>query len=277
MDMNTYQAVTDQIIAAIERGAGTWQMPWHNALLAPVNAVSKKPYRGINILALWAAAEQKGYASGIWATYRQWNELRAQVRRGEKSTLVVFWNIMEETVDEEIERHCFARSYFVFNAAQVFGYNPPVTLEPDSAARIEQAEQFFTQLNAKVEHGGFMACYIPSTDTIHLPRFEAFESAGAYYATRAHETCHWSGHESRLNRDLKNRFGSEAYAAEELVAELGAAFLCAELGLAAEPRQDHAQYIQAWLKVLREDSRAIFTTASKAQAAVDWLKSATNA
>jgi antirestriction protein ArdC len=282
---DVYQRVTDQIIEAIEQGAGEWRMPWHKGqadTFAPINAVSRKPYRGINVLNLWAIAHQRGYGSGLWATYPQWQQLGAQVRKGEKSALVVFWKFSakpgsegqddgEQSESVDRNRRILARAYYVFNAGQVDGFTLPVPDALTEEERITNAEQFFAELGADVRHGGNRAFYSPTGDFIQLPPFESFKQAAGYYSTRAHESIHWTGAPSRLNRDLKSRFDEAAYAAEELVAELGAAFLCADFGIANEPRPDHAAYLSHWLGILRQDKRALFTAASKAQAAVDWL------
>lgn len=285
MSHSLYQRITAQIVAAIEAGAAAdrWVMPWHAAGASrgtPVNAFSHKPYRGINTLTLWAAAEHHGFPSGAWATYKQWQALDAQVNAGEKATTILFWKVEHRTgTDAEGDpedahgspRRFFARAYHVFNAGQVRGYVPPAqpTLAPD--ARIARADAFFSQLEASIVHGGDSACYLPSRDEIHMPTFERFRDSVSYYATLAHECTHWTGHPQRCHRDLSVRFGTQQYAAEELVAELGAAFLCADLDLSLTPRADHACYIQSWLQVLRADDRAIFTAASKAQQAVDWM------
>jgi antirestriction protein ArdC len=283
-----YERVTLQIVEAIEAGAAAYKMPWHitgKDAFSPVNAVSKRPYRGVNVLSLWVAAERRGYASGLWATYKQWGELGAQVRRGEKSTLIVFWKVSEredvsENVREDDEpergRVFLAKGYPVFNVAQVEGYTPPVVPELSESERIQAAERFFAALGADIRHGGNEAFYEPERDFIQLPRFEAFREGAGYYSTLAHESTHWTGAESRLNRDIKNRFGSSAYAAEELIAELGAAFLCSALKMSNKPRADHAAYIANWLELLRRDKRAIFAAASKAQQAVDWMQSRQN-
>ena len=276
-----YERVTGQIIEAIERGAGSFRMPWHAAAaeaFLPMNAASGKTYRGVNVLCLWAMAEAKGYPSPIWATYKQWLELGAQVRQGEKSSLIVYWSIPERgaKAEEESEegksgRGFFAKGYSVFNVAQVDGFEPPQIPELSPAARIAAAEEFFGKLGADIRHGGIQAFYETANDFIQLPRFELFREPVGYYSTLAHEATHWTGAKTRLERDLSGRFGSNAYAAEELVAELGAAFTCASLGLASEPRPDHAAYIASWLRLLRNDKRAIFTAASKAQQAADWM------
>jgi antirestriction protein ArdC len=258
-------------------------MPWHTSgqyAFSPVNVASRKPYRGINTLCLWAAAQAKGYERGEWATYQQWQERGAQVRKGEKATTVVFWKFTNDVNDSQDDsddhttctsRLLFTRGYSVFNAAQVDGYTPKAEPEPPILNCIEQAEVFFRAIGAHVKHGGNRAYYSPDTDYIQMPPFAAFIENVSYYSTLAHEHTHWTAKPERCDRQLGKRFGDNAYAAEELIAELGAAFVCAQLGLSTEPREDHAQYIQSWLRVLKADKRAIFTAASKAQQACDWL------
>lgn len=291
-----YQRITDQIVAAIEAGTGDWKMPWHTQsghdnIIRPVNAVSGKAYRGVNTLALWIAADEKGYQQHEWATFKQWQDKGATVRKGEKGSLIIFWKIGDigdgkaaESEDGEVDsaqqgksRPILARGYVVFNADQVDGYTPqaaPETPEPSPVQqpeRIARADQFFAALGADIRHGGNRAFYRPSTDHIQMPAFEAFHDPIAYYGTLGHEAAHWTSAKHRLDRDLSGRFGSEAYAAEELIAELSAAFLSADLALTNEPRPDHAAYVTSWLKVLKNDNRAIFTAAAKAQQAIDYL------
>jgi antirestriction protein ArdC len=247
----------------------------------PSNANTHRRYRGINTLVLWAAAAKHRYKTNLWATYQQWSELGAQVRNGAKSTTVVFWKFYgearetddtsaEESKDETRSR-CFARAHSVFNADQVDGFVMPEVPQLPEAERIERAEQFFRQAGIKIIEKGGRACYNVVTDEIHIPPFALFKRADYFYSTLAHESAHASGHPARCNRQLGNRFGSEMYAVEELIAELGSAFLSAELGLETEPRTDHAPYLANWLKILKNDTRAIFTAASQAQKAVDWL------
>jgi antirestriction protein ArdC len=277
-----YSRITNQIIAAIEAGAGNWQMPWHSegCSLRPINATNGKAYRGVNVLALWCAAQEQGFESDKWATYKQWQEMGAQVRKGEKSSSIVFWKINDgegeaDNSEEEQNGHkrIVARGYAVFNAQQVEGYDLPKPTPRPEIQRIQEAEQFFQCLNADIRHGGARAYYRSSSDHIQMPNFENFREAIAYYSVLAHEATHWTGAKARLDRDLSGRFGNEAYAAEELVAELGAAFLCADLSLTNEPRPDHAAYVANWLQVLKNDNRAIFTAAAKAQQAVDYAHS----
>jgi antirestriction protein ArdC len=236
-------------------------MPWRTTggfPHSPINAVSKRPYRGINILVLWATAQEKGFKSGTWATYKRVAGARSQVRKGEKSANVVFWKFFDgagETQDDTGEsetsarRIPMARDYWVFNSDQVEGYRKveeiPFSKEESAS---EQAEEFFRSLDVKIQDGGNRAFYRPEDDIVFMPPFTAFKEVMFYYSVLSHETTHWSGAPQRLNRDLSNRFGSEGYAMEELVAELGAAFLCSELGLPSDPRTDHAPYISSWLK-----------------------------
>ncbi len=277
-----HQHITDRIVAAIEAGVGEWRMPWHRGSGGrhPVNIASGKAYRGVNVLALWVEAQTNGFSSHLWGTYRQWAEKQCQVRKGCKASYVIFCKEIEVASDEgeetAPETRLLARATPVFNADQVEGWHP----EPlaDAVSPVESAERFVAQTGAKVLSGGSRACYVPSLDEIHMPGRQAFvgsatSSAGeAYYSTLFHELTHWTGPKHRCDRDLSGRFGSDAYAMEELIAELGAAFLCGELGIAVEPRPDHAQYLAHWLAVLKADKRAIFAAASKAGQAVEFLR-----
>lgn len=291
MRTDVYQRITDQIVTALERGVRPWHQPWnaeHSAgrITRPLRG-NGVPYQGINVVMLWSAAIARGYAAPIWMTYRQALELNAHVRKGEEGSLVVYADkiIRTETdsdTGEEAERAIpFMKGYTVFNVEQIEGlpehyYGKPPA-RTDSVQRIERAEAFFAATGATVVHGGSRACYVPSTDNIHMPCIDFFRDAESYYATLAHETTHWTRHETRLNRDFgRKRFGDEGYAMEELVAELGAAFVAADLELTPEDRNngvrdDHASYIASWIKVLKNDKRAIFTASSHAQRAADYL------
>ncbi|MER9559370.1 zincin-like metallopeptidase domain-containing protein [Mesorhizobium sp. M0323] len=279
-----YERVTSQIIAAIEAGAADYRMPWHHngsAISTPVNVSSRKTYRGVNAIALWAAAHATGYPAGIWGTYRQWQALGAQVRKGERGHLVVFWKIADRDSDTERQdggedrdgpaRRMFARGYTVFNCAQVDGYTPPEMPVLPEIERIGHAERFCAALGIDIRHGGSQACYSPVTDHVQMPEFACFRDALAYYAVLLHECGHASGASHRLDRDLSGRFGSAAYAMEECTVELLSAMICADLNLSVEPRPDHASYVASWLEVLRSDKRAIFTAAAKAQEIADWM------
>lgn len=286
---DVHQEITNRIVAAIET-AGEFRLPWirskGGSMRRPVNIASAKPYNGVNIVSLWVAGLAADYPSHLWGTYRQWQERGCQVRRGEKSSLIVFYKKLEfedtnaDTGEAANVERMMARASFVFNAAQVEGFK----LESDERIPeapifdpIERAEAFATATRAVIEEGGDRACYIPSIDTIRLPerrRFTGTETttpAEGFYSTLCHELVHWSGAKHRLDRDLAARFGSESYAAEELIAEVGAAFLCGDLGITPEPRADHAQYIANWLQLLKNDKKAVFSAASKASEAANWL------
>ena len=271
-----YASVTAQVVEQIEAGAPAWRMPWHAIADAgePVNALTRQPYRGGNHLVFGMVAVVRGWSGGHWATYKQWRALDAQVRRGERATHGVKWSPVEDrlTGERRLVPFCFA----VFSSAQVDGWEAPEPIERDTPERIAVADRFFSALGSDVRHGGNRAAYVPSGDYIIVPDLAQFERATDYYATTAHEHAHWSGHEKRLGRDLSGRFGTDAYAAEELIAELSAAFTCARLGISTVPRPDHAAYLNSWLRVLRADTSALFHAASKAQAATDYLAERAN-
>jgi antirestriction protein ArdC len=286
MRNDIYQKITDQIVSKLEHGVRPWHQPWQGAhgeerIVRPLRA-NGIPYQGINIIMLWSEACANGYASPSWMTYRQAQTLNAHVRKGEEGSLVVYADkiINAETdaeTGEEAERAIpFMKGYTVFNVEQIEGlpayyYARPAPLTP-GVARIEHAELFFHACQATVVHGGSRAYYVPSTDNIHMPCIDFFRDSQSYYATLAHEVTHWTRHETRLNRDFgRKRFGDEGYAMEELVAELGAAFISADLELTPEVREDHAAYIKSWIKVLKNDKRAIFTAATHAQRAAAFL------
>lgn len=279
---DVYTRVTQKIVADLESGVRTWMKPWTGGEASfglPLRHCGT-PYRGINVLLLWSEALEHGYASSKWMTYRQAQELGGQVRKGQHGSLVVYADRFTKTEADEngqdVEREIpFMKGYNVFNVEQIDGlperfYDRPAVNLPKMQL-IEAAEAFCSATGANIQHGGNMAFYAPGPDVIRLPHPEAFKDAESYTATKAHELTHWTAHESRLARTLGKRFGDDAYAAEELVAELGSAFLCSILGIAPEVREDHAQYLDHWLKVLKSDKRAVFTAAAHAQRAVDYL------
>ena len=275
MAQDIYQVVTDKIIATMEAGeAGQWSCPWHRTGGGlPRNALTGEAYRGINTLSLWVGAQAAGFADDRWATYKQWAELGAQVRKGEKSTLVVFFKEINPE-GEDTRKRFVARASYAFNASQVEG--APEAGEPFAASEWtipEVFDGFVERTGARIHHGGDAAFYQPSEDRIVMPPRDRFPTAQGYASTMAHELTHWSGAKGRLDRDLTGRFKTQAYAAEELVAELGSAFLMAELGLEAEPHLTHASYLTSWLKLLRSDPKAIFAAASAASRAAGFLTS----
>ena len=282
MARDLYQEVTDSIIATIEAGAGKWQMPWAcQSGGLPTNAVTKASYNGVNILQLWSVAASKGYPTGIWATYKQWQSIGAQVNAGEKGAMVVFagtGTAKPEDGETSGRAFHFLKCSSVFNAAQVAGFDTLAPVRPALAVRIANADAFVAATGADVRYGNSRAFYSPSQDFIAMPGFDAFidtDTASATenaYGILMHELTHWTSAKSRLDRELGKRFGDDKYAAEELVAELGAAFLCAELNITPSPRPDHAQYLASWLKVLKSDKKAIFTAASAATKAAQYLR-----
>lgn len=274
--------ITNQIIAQLEVGVRPWVQPWKTG--APVSRPLRHdgtPYSGVNILLLWSEAAARGFTASTWMTFRQALALGGHVRKGERGAMVVYANqIIREEADEAgkpvEQRIPFLKAYTVFNLEQIDGLPERYALQPQPTinpeVRIGAAEAYFRACRADIRHGGGSAFYAPGPDFVQMPAFESFQDAQSYYATLGHEMIHWTRHSSRLDRDLgRQRHGDEGYAREELVAELGAAFLCADLGLALEPREDHAAYIASWLQVLRDDRRFIVSAAAHAQRAVAWL------
>jgi antirestriction protein ArdC len=282
---DVHRAVTDKIVAAIEGGANDYEMPWHRTVTRPMNAATGKPYHGVNVVALWCDAVSRGFHSGQWATYKQWQTLGAQVRKGERGAVVVFYKSIEPQNNDEGDEaekandrpKLIARASWAFNAEQVDGWAVPTQDKPNEVEIRGHVEAFIAATHADIQHGGDMACYDLINDVIKLPRPERFvgtkmsSATEAYYSVVLHELTHWSGASHRLDRKLRNRFGDDAYAMEELVAEFGAAFLCADLQISNEPRPDHASYVASWLRVLNKDRTALFTAASNASGAVTFL------
>ncbi len=283
---DVYTRITNQIVSHLEKGVRPWVRPWNaehaaGRITRPLRH-NGKPYSGVNVLSLWASAMAQNFAAPIWMTFKQASALDAHIRKAEKGSLVVYADSItrketDEKTGDEIDREIpFLKGYTVFNVEQIEGlpevYYKKATPTLDPVARIDHAEKYFAALRATVRHGGNRAFYSIATDAIQMPPFESFQDADSYYATLSHECTHWTGSKIRLNRDFGgHRFGSEGYAVEELVAELGAAFLCADLELALEPREDHASYIATWLKVLATDNRAVFTAATHAQRAAEFI------
>ena len=282
---DVYQRITDRIITELEQGTRPWFKPWtagnmDGRVTMPLRSTGE-PYRGINVISLWMTATALGYGSAYWFTFKQAIELKACVRKGEKGTLVVYANRITKTETndkgEDVEREIpYMKGYTVFNADQIDGLPEHFTVKAERPAmpipeRLAQVEAFFDATGARLRHGGNRAYYATDLDYIQLPPFESFRDPEGYAATKAHEFVHWTGHASRLDRSIRNRFGTEDYAREELVAELGSAFLCADLGVTPEVREDHAAYLASWLKALKDDKRLIFQAAAQAQRAADHL------
>lgn len=269
MALDIYQTVTDRIVQALESGStGTYTCPWHRQSGLPRNGLTGKIYRGVNVLSLWCA----GYGDSRWATYRQWAELGTQVRKGEKASPVVFYrDYTRKGEDGEDEKRLVVRASWAFNADQVDDAPASPDSEVPGAGETPEFDAFVIRTGARVLTKGNQALYDPNADEIRMPARQRFLTSEGYASTLSHELVHWTGERSRLNRDFSGRFRSASYAAEELVAELGAAFTLATLGLASEPVEHHASYIASWLSLLKHDNRAIFTAASAASKAVDYL------
>lgn len=282
-----YTRVTNKIIADLENGQRTWMKPWNADHFA--NRIAKPQrhngqyYQGLNIILLWAASVDQGFTANRWMTFKQAQELGGHVMKGMKGETVIYADKLIKTETnykgQEIDRAIpFMKCYTVFNVEQIDGlpadfYQKPEPLNPD-IKRDDALEHFFAATGATIRHGGDRAYYNIGSDFVQMPFLECFAESEGYYATLAHEMTHWTRHESRLHREFgRKRWGDEGYATEELVAELGSAFLCAELGITPEVRGDHAAYIDSWLTVLKKDKRAIFSAAAHAQRAVDHLKS----
>jgi len=267
MKRDIYQEVTNQIVQAIENGPEAWARCWKSTM--PQNGITGRVYNGINVLLLWLAADRGGFGSSDWMTYRQAAAAGGQVKKGERGTTVVFYKkrtiTEKDESGEDVKKDVpVLKAFTVFNREQVEGLPEVEAVEVD---RKQEAEAFVTGSGAVFIHGE--PAYIPSRDVIAMPGIYNFETAENFYATTFHELTHWTGSKKRLNRDLSGRFGCEAYAAEELIAEIGSAFLCAKVGIQGELR--HAGYVQNWLKVLKNDKRAVFTAASHASKAAEYL------
>jgi antirestriction protein ArdC len=280
-----HQTITDRIVAQLEAGTPPWMKPWtsRGPSIRPLRSTGQ-PYNGVNVLTLWLDAEEKGFSSPYWFGFQTALKLGAHVRKGEKGSAIVYANKIIKTEenprtgDEETRAIPFLKQSHVFNAAQIDGlpehfYTPAKVVDRLPGNKDARLDGFFQGTGADIRHGGGRAFYRIDADYVQIPEFEGFHTGEAYYATLAHELTHWTRHPKRLDRDMgKKTWGDAGYAMEELVAEMGAAFLCADLGITPETREDHAAYMAQWLKVLKGDKRAIFTAASKASAAAEYLQ-----
>ena len=283
--VDVYTRVTTRIIEELERGVRPWLKPWNaehaaGRITRPLRH-NGQAYNGINILMLWASAELSGFVSPFWMTFQQAKELGGHVKKGEHGSPVVYASTFKRSdtneAGEEVEADIpFLKEYTVFCADQVEGlpqhFYQLATPPAEKLERIDRAETFFANTKADIRTGGNRAFYAIDADYVRMPPFETFRDAESHAGTLAHELTHWTRHSSRLNREFgRKRWGDEGYAMEELVAELGSAFLCADLQITPEVRDDHASYIDSWLKVLRDDKRAVFSAASHASKAVEFL------
>jgi antirestriction protein ArdC len=285
--IDVYQEVTNQIITLLEAGSRPWSPSWGSGAASLPLRHEGTAYRGVNVLLLWSASMSRGYTNPYWMTYRQASELGGQVRKGEKGNLVVHAGTFTPKGEAEQEREgeegedrarSYLKKYVVFNMEQIDGldmsqYPPPVVEVRNRDERDVELDAAFTRYGVPYTEGGNEAYYMPATDNIRMPSFAAFISGNAFYATLAHEMVHASGHKSRLDRETLHQYSKSTAirAAEELVAEVGAAMLCAQLGMAPTQREDHAAYVADWLEILHGDKRAIFRAATAAQAASEFI------
>lgn len=269
-----YESVTNQIIEALEAGVKPWVCPWDRTSNSglPINASTQNPYQGMNIMLLWMSAAEHCFTSQYWLTFKQASEMGGNVRKGEKGTHIFFYKMVQKKGDEgEEETYPMLKTYVVFNLDQIEGLdfeeNKPVL---NNISLLDEVEAFIDATGAEISYGGAKAFYRPSTDQVVIPTKELFFSSEGMYATILHELVHWTGHKSRLDRDMKGKFGSKDYAFEELVAELGSAFSMASFGLDGELFQ-HQCYIANWLTALKNDKRYIFKAAAQASKAHQFL------
>jgi antirestriction protein ArdC len=271
MTINVYQSVTDSIISQLEKGAAPWIKSWKTDSSANKNFITQEPYKGINTLITGMA----GFNNPAWATYKQWNDKGAQVKKGEKATQIVFFKPVSKTStnaagESETKNYAFLTVHNIFNVEQTDLEIIPFENESAPFNPIPAIESKIRETGAIIKHGGDSAFYNPSNDYIQLPNAASFESEAHYYATAFHELAHWSSAKHRLDRKLGKTFGNPDYAFEELIAEISAAFLCADYKIQGDLR--HAGYIQSWLKACRDDNKAIFKAAALAQKAADFIK-----
>jgi len=270
-----YQTVTDRIITALEAGVKPWACPWQRVAGMsglPSNYATGIAYSGMNIMLLWCSASKQGFSDSRWMTYKQALATGGQVRKGERGTTAIFYSTLEKENDEGGTDHIpMLKMFTVFNVEQIDGLSlaSEVVSSAETFEPMPQAESLFRNSGAKIIEKGQNAFFRPSTDEIWMPERCLFSDAANFYATGLHELVHWSGAKSRLNREMKGKFGSEDYAQEELVAELGSAFLMADLGIVGEVQ--HESYIASWLKALKNDKRYIFKAANAASKAHRYL------
>lgn len=273
-----YQIVTDRVIAALENGVKPWACPWdrtNECSMLPMNLKTQSTYSGINILLLWSETVEQGFSSPYWLTYKQAQELGGQVMKGQKGTQIIYYKLWEkEDEDGEKETIPMLKTFTVFNLDQIEGIEKPAVSVNETRTKhdvevLEHVEEAIAKTTITIQHGGVRAFYSPSRDLVTLPEKDRFQSSSDYYATAWHELIHATGHKTRLDRDLNNGFGSKDYAFEELVAELGAAFCCADLGITGEVQ--HESYIASWLEKLNRDKKFIFKAASLASKAHQFL------
>ena len=283
---DVYQMVTNTIIEQLEQGVIPWQPSWNGStgqlpLSLPANKVTGNYYRGINIVLLWSAAMKNKFATSEWASFKQWSSKNEYVRKGEKGSFVIYYDTIEKEEDGETKKIPFIKTSYVFNRCQLNSYVAPKIVNPDLQPslfeKIDPIDAFLENTKAVIETWDGDPCYNVTEDMVKVPYPEKFvhtatcTATEGFYSTMLHELVHWSGAKHRLNRTGGKKFGDQAYAVEELVAEFGAAFLCAGFGIATVENAEHASYIDHWLKVLKEDKQCVVSAASEASKTVEYL------
>jgi antirestriction protein ArdC len=276
-NQHIYDQVTNKIIASLEKGVAPWVCPWNKESPFPINASTGKRYNGINVILTWIAEHENNFQTSKWLTFKQAKALGGHVRKGEKGTSIVFFKMIEKETDGETERFPCPKGYTVFNVSQCDGLPDKVTGKHETTEgggvqelKRSDLQKFVSDTGAIVRHEGDRAYYSIDNDSVTLPELEKFHSEHGYWATALHELTHWTGAKHRLDRQYGKRFGDAAYAAEELVAEMGSAFMCRLFNVEGELR--HAGYIENWLKALRSNRKLVFTAASAASKASDYLQ-----
>ncbi len=286
MARDVFKEISDRIAAQLENGVRPWSRPWKSEgagynFELPHNAATKKPYRGANVWFLIMIQQSRGYPTAQWLTFKGAQALGGNVMKGESATPVFFWKMgtRKDAATGEDVKTFMLRQYFVFNVAQCENLKLPERKEVvrTEAERNAAADAMIEATGAQIKFGGDRAYYSPTYDYVALPHRDQFHDADGYYGTAFHELGHWTGHEKRLNREFGKKFGDDAYAFEELVAELTAAYICGANGFASTDRDDHAAYIGSWLKRIKEDPKAFITAASKAQNAAELIMGKTAA
>ncbi|CAN5820274.1 zincin-like metallopeptidase domain-containing protein [soil metagenome] len=290
MYSDIHQQVTDTILKQLEKGVAPWHKPWKEKVgfKLPVNKTTGNLYNGVNVILLWASAEERGFQTNEWASFQQWRDKKEIVRKGEKGTMIVYYDTIEKqdrNNEDKIKKIPFIKSSYVFNRAQLQSYNADKEAAPEKLPLIERIDiidTFVHDTGVDIRPSNCGAYYVPATDKVHMPDISHFldqpdcKAAEAYYSTLFHELTHWTGHINRLNRGLSTNFGSEPYAKEELVAELGASYLGAEFEIEKAPVENHVNYIGGWLKKLKDDKHFLISAASSASKATGFLHKITN-
>ena len=280
MKKDRYQIITDTVIEQMENLGSDWMKSWStNAMSGHHNVISKKAYQGTNTFLTAISSFKNGFQSNQWGTYRQWQSKGYSVKKGSKGTDIIFFDKIK-IEDKETEQERFVpilKGFSIFNADQIEDYWSGSAIPEKPTFKHEQTEQLVTNSKAIIKHGGSRAFYTSEADFIQMPHktdFQDIDGSTAmenYYSTLLHELTHWTGHTSRLDRKLANKFGSNAYAFEELVAEIGSVFLTAMLGIEKQPQPNHAKYLNGWLEVLKQDKRAMVKAFGLAQKASDYI------